>query len=225
MSAYLDNPSSTTARVDLGSDVTVGANIGDYVEFSGRAYSGNASGNYRVIGIGSGSYTALLELASSRVLLRPANSADVVFNSSYTQPSVGADFTVRVTRSALNVWECHLDGVSIGTGAQALNFTFNRFFAFEPVAGTPFLGRCYYVEASTDGGSSVTNYWDPAVSSGSTFEDTAGANDGTLTGFATDGSQWQGQSSGTTVSPPGTQNLSIQFSAVAGVRLNGVLEQ
>lgn len=192
MSAYLDNPSGTAARVDLGSTLTVGANVGDYIEFSGRAYSGNSAGNYRFIGYDapSGSYSALVQLGGSSVLFRPANGVSVTFNTGYTQPAVGADFTIRVERSATNTWRCLIDGVSVGTATQSLNFTLDRFFAFDPVNGEAFKGRCYYVEASTNGGASVTNYWDPSVSSGSTFEDTTGANDGTLTDFATDGSQW-----------------------------------
>ena len=190
MAYYLNNASSDAARITLGSFVSVGSNVGDYVEFSGFANAGNAGNAYRIIGR-TDDFANLIEIVSSNVNVR-FSYTNRSFSTGYTQPAVGQDFVIRVEKISSTEWEVFLDTVSIGIQADTNNFDFNEFFDFANRTTESFRGGCYYIEASTDGGATVTNFWDPSATSGTgtTLEDTAGTNDGTLNSFAGTTDSW-----------------------------------
>jgi hypothetical protein len=189
MAYYLFN-TTNTASVTIAS-TSIGSTNGDYIEFSGFASSGNAGNAYRIIGIG-GSFSTLIEITSSQILFRPGANSSITFNTNYTQPPVGQDFIVKIVRFSNTSWECFLNGVSIGTGSNPAAMTFNTFFAFSTGRSESFLGGCYYIKASSNGGVSDTNFWDPSASNGTgtTLTDTAGSVNGTLNGFSGTTNSW-----------------------------------
>ena len=191
MAYYLDNPSSPSSRVTLPSRITIGSNVGDYLEFSGFANSGNEKNNYRIVGETTG-FNTLLQLGGSSVLFRPSLGFNSTFNTGYTQPPVGTDFIIKVVRSAVENYEIFIDGISIGVARNVADFTPDLFFDFGDRATQSFRGACYYIKISTDGGATVTHHYDPSATggTGSVLEDTVGGNDGTLVAFPTDDSQW-----------------------------------
>ena len=198
MAYYLFN-TTNTASVAIAS-TSIGATNGDYIDFSGFASSGNAGGVYRIIGI-SGSFNTLIEVQSSSILFRPGNNQTVTFNTNYTQPAVGQDFVIKIVKIT-GGYECFLNGVSIGTAVASSQMTFDQFFAFSTGRSESFLGGCYYIKASNNGGVSDTNFWDPSASNGTgtTLKDTVGNNDGTLNLFSgTTNSWWVFYSTGISV--------------------------
>jgi hypothetical protein len=198
MAYYLFN-TTNTASVAIAS-TSIGATNGDYIEFSGFASSGNAGGVYRIIGI-SGSFNTLIEVQSSSILFRPGNNQTVTFNTNYTQPAVGQDFVIKIVKIT-GGYECFLNAVSIGTAVASSQMTFDQFFAFSTGRSESFLGGCYYIKASNNGGVSDTNFWDPSASNGTgtTLKDTVGNNDGTLNLFSgTTNSWWVFYSTGISV--------------------------
>jgi hypothetical protein len=182
---YLFNTTNTPS-VTITS-TSIGATNGDYIEFSGFASSGNAASAYRIIGI-SGSFNTLIELKTNSIFFRPGN---ITFNTNYTHPPVGQDFIIKIVKIT-GGYECFLNGVSVGTGVSSSQMTFNQFFAFNTGRSESFLGGCYYIKASNNGGVSDTNFWDSSASNGTgtTLKDTVGNNDGTLNGFAGTTNSW-----------------------------------
>jgi hypothetical protein len=193
MAYYLNNASTSNARVDLTSTIFIGVNVGDYIEFEVEANSGNVSDAYRLASGEQLNFRAILEVGPSQVFFRPDNNSSISFTSNYTQPPVGQKFTVKVERVSSGVWECFIDGASVGTGASAENFKIIQFGDFRIFNNSAFQGKFYRVTASTDGGATVTNNWNKQTLSGSNdtvFPDTAGGNDGTLVNYPADNSQW-----------------------------------
>jgi hypothetical protein len=170
------------------SNVTIGGTVGDYIEFSGSALSGNGSGAYRLAGSSSG-YTQLFALDPTQCIFR-ANNVTAVFTTGYTIPPINTDFIIRIERVSSGVWEAFLDGVSLGTQAVATNFTTNQWLR---LGLTPTANGCfadvYYFETSVGG---TVRRWDPNLSNGtgSILPTNDGLNQGTLSGFPTDESQW-----------------------------------
>jgi hypothetical protein len=201
---YLNNPSAGNIRVVTNSNVSIGANIGDYIEISTRAYSGNPSNIHRLVGR-TVDFSNLIEVGGSSVLLRAstANSRPdaLSFNSNYNQPANDVDYILKIAKIT-GGYECFLNGSSLGSANSSNNFVFNSFMSFDSNSSEAFRGRIYNIKASTDGGASVTNEWEPSASggTGTTLEDTAGNNDGTLNNFSgTTDSWWVFYSTGISV--------------------------
>jgi hypothetical protein len=228
MAFYLENPTAGTTAVNLGSTISLGSNVGDYLEFSVRAYSGNNVGYHRLAG-NTFSFRNLLLLTANEVAFRGATGnspgfSAIDFNTNYTQPANDVDYVLRLEKIANNNFECLIDGVSVGTGATTNNFDFNCFGWLNSNTSVAFMGRFYYIEASTNGGTSVTNYWDPSATNGTgtTLEDTVGTNDGTLQNTTgTTNSWWVSYSTGITVTGA-TPNYN--YAAIAGtIGLTGTI--
>lgn len=208
MAFYLNNDGIVNARVDLTSTIFIGATVGDYIEFDIEANSGNSNGNYRIAAGFQSGFNAILEVGTTQVFFRPDNQSNTTFNTNYTQPSIGQRFTLRLERVSSGVWECFINGGTIGTASNANDFRVIQFGDFDITRNEAFQGKFYRVTASTNGGASVTNDWNKQTLSGTNdtvFPDTAGGNDGTLVNFPTDNSQWvfydDGQGGGDTLIP------------------------
>jgi len=217
---YLLETSSSNARVDPATDVIIGGNIGDYVEFSGYANAGNDSGNYRIIGFSS-DYDNIIELSPSRIFFRAksnsAKRAQIVFDTGYVQPAIGDDFIVRLEKINSTDFEIFLDGVSVGVGsADGQNFTSDQFLNFDS-SSEAFQGGCYYIEACTDGTGVATNRWLNTTGTGTVWIDQIGTNDATQVGtWPADNSEWVFYSTG----PNTPINPSITNLLATSARLN-----
>ena len=218
---YLLETSSSNASVNPATDVIIGGNIGDYVEFSGYANAGNSGGNYRIIGFSSGYYN-IIELSSSKILFRAkstsAKDTEITFDTGYVQPAIGDDFIVRLEKINSTDFEIFLDGVSVGVGgaANGQNFTPNQFLNFDS-SSEAFQGGCYYIEACTDGTGVATNRWLNTTGTGTVWIDQIGTNDATQVGtWPADNSEWVFYSTG----PNTPINPSITDLLATSARLN-----
>ena len=187
---YLLNSTSNLGALELASPVSIGANVGDYVEFSGYASSGNFGGEYRIIG----TYTFIKErltLQNAGVLL-VVNQESLTFSSGYVQPPIDTDFVIRAERSAAGSWEVLLNGVSLGTQSSTNNLSAEVFLDDLTSTGAKaFLGGAYYIEACTDGTGAATNRWLNTTGTGSVWVDQIGGNDATQEGtWPSDDSEW-----------------------------------
>ena len=212
---YLLETTAANSYANPASTVTVGANTDDYIEFSGYANSGNPGGSYRLFG-DTGSYHYFIELTSTEVRLWISGSVKS-FSSGYTQPAVGTDFVVRLVNTGGTNWECFLDGVSLGAGSGTVyvNAEFTQLLNFNS-SSEAFQGGCYYIEACTDGTGTATNRWENVTdSTATTWVDTIGANDATLTNFTLPDA-WIFYSSGTNT----PINLSVTDLLATSARLN-----
>lgn len=197
MPYYLNNASSASAGINIPS-VVIGATVGDYIEIKAVANSGNPSSNYRLAGQQSG--------FSNFIEIRPASAAiacggsSVTFTTGYTQPAVGSIFTIRFTRASSTTWRCTLNGSVLGADLfNSNNCTLDAFFRFASSTSEAFRGGIYYVAISTNGGASVTRYYDPSsTSSGTVLPDTVNsANNGNQVGtWPANDSEWVFYSSG-----------------------------
>lgn len=173
--------------------LTIGANVGDYFEIDVEPESGNFVGNYRLAAISTTSSAGILEMNSSSVFFRPSSFQSNNFGTSYTQPSVGQRFLLRIERVSPGNWEAFIDGASIGVsgGGSSPNFPISQVMNYVNSNGRGFIGLLYGVRISTNGGT-LTNHYDPSVSggTGSTLTDVVGGNNATLVDFPTDDSQW-----------------------------------
>ena len=218
---YLIETASTSSYVNPSSAVIIGANTGDYIEFSGYPSAGNPNGAYRVIGAVS-AYENIIEIGSSKVVLRSASGGQsrtsVEFNTGYVQPALGNDFLLRLEKINSNDYEMFLDGVSIGINSSSgHNFTATQFLNFSTRAGDAFQGGCYYIEACTDGTGVATNRWLNTTGTGAVWVDQIGTNDATQGGsWPVDNSEWVFYSTG----PVTPINPSITSLLATSARLN-----
>lgn len=189
---FLNNASSGNARISIP-QVTIGNNVGDYVEVRSVANAGNLSGNYRLLGvINNNLYQNLLDVTSTRVFVI-ASSIQMVFNTSYTQPAIGAIFTLRLTKTAASQWTATLNGSVIGTASTAAALVVNGLFGLSNVANEGFLGGIYHVDISTNGGVSSTRFYDGSASGGvgNLLIDRVSNQHGTQSGtWPADNSEW-----------------------------------
>lgn len=200
MPYYLNNASSASAAVNIP-QITIGATVGDYIEIKAVANSGNTTNTYRVFGDRlSGSFTNFVEISPTQVLLRANSGTNLVFNSGYTQPSVGSIFTLRLTKSSSTQWSALLNGSSIGTATSSGSLIVNGIGRISNTTTECFRGGFYYVAISDNGGASATRYYDPSgTSSGTTLFDTASGQNGTQVGtWPANDSEWVFYSSGGT---------------------------
>ncbi len=164
--------------------VTVGNNIGDYIEIKAVANSGNPSGIYRVVGISSG-YSALIGVEPTKLSIS-ISSSNTAISVGYTQPAVGEIFTVKLRKSGTNQYIASMNGVDFAPFSAFGTFTINQLFRWATESTGAFKGGIYYVEISTNGGVSATRYYDPSASggTGTVLPDTVNsANNGALVGF------------------------------------------
>lgn len=199
MPYYLNNASSASAGINIPT-VVIGATVGDYIEIKAVANSGNPSNNYRVAGQQSG-YNNFIEIRPTSAFLG-AGGSGIGFTTGYTQPSVGSVFTVRFTRASSTTWRCTLNGSVLGADLfNSNNCTLDAFFRFSSSTTEAFRGGIYYVAISTNGGASVTRYYNPSsTSSGTVLPDTVNsANNGNQVGtWPANDSEWVFYSSGGT---------------------------
>ena len=212
---YLLETSSSSARVNPGTALTIGGNIGDYIEFSGYADSGNSGGTYRILGATTG-YSNLVELSSSSVHIR-CSGRYLFFSSGYTQPSTGSDFILKFEKISSRDFEVFLDGASLGVGeSPSDNLVISQFLNFNS-SNEAFQGGCYYIEACTDGTGTATNLWNNTTGTGSDWIDQVGSNDATQAGtWPADDSEWVFYSTG----PNTPVNPSITSLLATSARLN-----
>lgn len=217
MPYYLKSVAADDNSVELSIlPIEVGANIGDYLEWSGFA---TADTDYAMVGI-STSFHSLFISRPTDMRFRPDNRSSHNFTSNYNQPGYGVDFVARIERVAANTWECFLDGQSLGTITDSLNFIFDQLFKLSG-NGRVLEGGFYYCEISTSGGT-PTNRWEADASggTGSTLHDTIGTLDASLENFPTDDSQWVFYSAASGVTADVTATIQAPtFSASANATL------
>ena len=119
-----------------------------------------------------------------------------VSNEDFTLPSAAAGRHVYIIEgdSTANTIELFQDGVSCGTATGDFLFHIEEMYRFSGSARS----HDTYTFKVSNGGVLKNNYVN-ASGTGSTFPDIEGGNDGTLSDFPTDGSQWEFYSSGITV--------------------------
>ena len=167
---YLLESTSSSGALELASTVIVGANVGDYVEFSGYAASGNFGDSYRLIGSTSG-FAEMLTLTTADVLFK-VNNESLRFSSGYVQPPINTDFVIRAGRSAAGFWEVRLNGESLGVQSSTNNLSMSALLDETTVSGNKaFIGGAYYIEACTDGTGAATNRWLNTTGTGSVWVD------------------------------------------------------
>ncbi len=199
MAWYLNNATGGNSVINIPS-VTVGNNIGDYIEIKAAANSGNVSGIYRVVGISSG-YSALIGVEPAKLSVS-IGSSNTTITAGYTQPAVGEIFTVKLRKSGTNQYTASMNGVDFAPFSAFGVFTINQLFRWATESTGAFKGGIYYVEISTNGGASATRYYDPSASggTGTVLPDTVNsANNGTQAGtWPANDSEWVFYNSGGT---------------------------
>lgn len=199
MPYYLNNASSASAAINIP-QIVIGATVGDYVEIKAVANSGNPTNTYRLFGdrLNSG-FTNLVEMSSSQVLLRANSATNLAFSTGYTQPAVGAIFTLKIVKSSSTQWQAFLNGSSIGTATSSNTLIINGLFRISNTTADCFRGGVYYAAISDNGGVFATRYYNPSsTSSGTVLPDTVNsANNGNQVGtWPANDSEWVFYSSG-----------------------------
>lgn len=195
---YLNNATGGNSVVTIPS-VTVGNNIGDYIEIKAVANAGNESGLYRIVGINSG-YSALIGVEPTKLSISIASS-NTQITTGYTQPPVGTPFTVRLRKSGTNQYTASMNGVDFAPFSGFGTFTINQLFRWATESTGAFKGGIYYVSISTNGGTSATIYYDPNTNGGvgNLLIDRVSNQNGTQAGtWPADNREWVFYSSGAT---------------------------
>lgn len=179
MAYYLVN-STSEENVSFNSDISVGDNIGDYLEF--RVSSRSGTSRHTLIEAFFNGDGLLIDNGVS--LLFRAGSGNPRINVSL--PPFGEPFSLKFEKVTTTAWEVFIDDASQGvleTGASA--FDFSGIFG-----GSGFID--FYSLTVFINGQIAHNYNKQALngSNDTTLPDTVGGNDGTLVNFQTDNSQW-----------------------------------
>ena len=208
---YLIRNLEDNARLNLVSTITVGDNVGDYVEFKISGLAGNSSNVYRILGLISG-YGSLLEVKLNVVSFRSTTQVDL---SGFLRPAENIPFTVKIERTTGGPWQLIFDGTVVSSEAGG-NIIFSQFLNFSSSLEA-FHGDCYYIEACTDGTGVATNRWENTTGTGAVLVDQIGTNDATQAGtWPADDSEWVFYSTG----PVTPINPSITSLLATSARLN-----
>ena len=195
--------------------VTIGGNVGDYIEVKFSAAASNPINAYLLAGRQT-SYTSILEVGDSGLLFRIGDNY-LNFTSGYTQPPIGTIATVRVEKTAASEWTATLDGVSLGSKTSSGLFKVDQLLNINYSSDSALIGDSYYFEMCTDGTGVATNRWENTTGTGSVWIDQIGTNDATQGGtWPADNSEWAFYAP-TAVTPV---NLSITNLLATSARLN-----
>lgn len=152
-------------------------NVGDWLEYKGKALSGN-----------SGNYIILAEFTSFRLAFHPSfilyntsqQGTQIVPISPYTRPVVGEIFTIRVERVDATTIKFILNGADLGNFPLSFPFVVSNLFG---TVNAPFKGEHFYLRASENGGLSETMFYDPAISNTTQLIDSYGGLTAVLENF------------------------------------------
>ena len=181
--SYLLRFDGVNDNVRLDNNLSLGT-VGDYLEIDLAL----AAGRVTILGSYTSGYGSIFERQAdeSTWRLRSAASGTVY---TLTAPSASGRTTVRIQKTATG-YELFFDGVSQGEFADTGVFQPNMLGGWAGGAAIDGEWDLYYL---THNQSSVdVSTLDPSATGGvgSVLEDTAGTNDGTLTNFPTNNSQW-----------------------------------
>lgn len=150
----LKTTSQNGARATLTSGITIGNNVGDYIEISAKGLSGNLSDSYRLLSTATiSSYVSLVSGGSSDFKLQ-----SLIFSSGISPPPLNTVFTLKLTKYSISDWRITIDEQLVATLSTANNLVVDTLFGLLLEDRFTFVGEMYQLEASTNGGV-PTNRW------------------------------------------------------------------
>ena len=225
MATYLLESTSVDTGLNLDTELTIGANVGDYIEFSGYAGSGNTSDEYRIMGRSSDNGNFLL-FRPSDFWFRASGTLNT-FTTGYTQPAVEDDFKVKVVRDTATTYELFINDVSLGSQTNEDSMLVNQLLNKNSDGTGGFQGGSYYIEICNDGTGVATHRWINETGTGSTWNDEISGNTATQFGtWPVDDSEWieYGDTTSITQTDDTPEDGAIQTVTITGVTEGEITE-